>query len=159
MAKFEGKVAFVTGAASGVGRATVRQMVAQGAKVFGVDINKEGLDLVAEELGENFQPAVCDISDRSASQAAVAACVTTFGKLDIVANVAGVVRSHHVTDVDEAAWRLIMGVNLDGMFWISQAAIPHLLETSGNIVNVASNAGFMGQAYTCLLYTSPSPRD
>ena len=64
MAKFEGKVAFVTGAASGVGRATVRQMVAQGAKVFGVDINKEGLDLVAEELGENFQPAVCDISNR-----------------------------------------------------------------------------------------------
>ena len=44
--------------------------------------------------------------------------------------------------------RLIMGVNLDGMFWITQAAIPHLLETSGNIVNVASNAGFMGQAYT-----------
>ena len=146
--KFEGKVALVTGAASGVGRATSRQMVAQGAKVFGIDINKEGLDLVVDELGANFKPAVCDISNREASQAAVAECVTTFGKLDIVANVAGVVKSHHVTDVDEATWRLIMGVNLDGMFWITQAAIPHLLESGGNIVNVASNAGFMGQAYT-----------
>ena len=172
MTKFEGKVALVTGAASGVGRATSRQMVAQGAKVFGIDINKEGLDLVADELGADFKSAVCDISNRKASQAAVAECVTTFGKLDIVANVAGVVKSHHVTDVDEATWRLIMGVNLDGMSWITQAAIPHLLESGGNIVNFASNAGFMGQAYTvpycaakgaviniCLLYTSPSPRD
>ena len=54
MTKFEGKVALVTGAASGVGRATSRQMVAQGAKVFGIDINKEGLDLVVDELGANF---------------------------------------------------------------------------------------------------------
>ncbi len=146
--KFEGKVALITGAASGVGRATARQMIDEGAKVFGIDINKEGLDLIAEELGANFKPAVCDISNREASHAAIAECVTTFGKLNIVANVAGVVKSHHVTDVDEATWRLIMGVNLDGMFWITQAAIPHLLETGGNIVNVASNAGFMGQAYT-----------
>tara|TARA_B100000902_G_scaffold393601_1_gene448170 strand:- start:631 stop:1374 length:744 start_codon:yes stop_codon:yes gene_type:complete len=146
--KFEGKVALVTGAASGVGRATARQMVDEGAKVFGIDINKEGLDVVAQELGANFAPVVCDISDREASHAAVEECVAIFGRLDIVANIAGVVRSHHVTDVDEATWRLIMGVNLDGMFWITQAAIPHLLETCGNIVNVASNAGFMGQAYT-----------
>jgi len=146
--KFEGKVALVTGAASGVGRATARQMVDEGAKVFGIDINKEGLDVVAQELGANFAPVVCDISDREASHAAVEECVSIFGRLDIVANIAGVVRSHHVTDVDEATWRLIMGVNLDGMFWITQAAIPHLLETDGNIVNVASNAGFMGQAYT-----------
>ena len=148
MTKFEGKVALVTGAASGVGRATARQMVDEGAKVFGIDINKEGLDVVAQELGANFAPVVCDISDREASHAAVEECVSIFGRLDIVANIAGVVRSHHVTDVDEATWRLIMGVNLDGMFWITQAAIPHLLGTGGNIVNVASNAGFMGQAYT-----------
>lgn len=148
VAKFEGKVALVTGAASGVGRETARQMVAEGADVYGIDINGEGLDTVAQELGQAFKPAVCDISNRVSAQDAVTECVDTFGKLDIVANVAGVVRSHHVTDVDEATWRLIMGVNLDGMFWITQAAIPHLLQTSGNIVNVASNAGFMGQAYT-----------
>lgn len=148
VAKFEGKVALVTGAASGVGRATAHQMVNEGANVYGIDINNEGLESVAVELGSGFKPAICDISNRNASRGAVEECVSTFGKLDIVANVAGVVRSHHATDVDEATWRLIMGVNLDGMFWITQAAIPHLLETGGNIVNVASNAGFMGQAYT-----------
>ena len=148
MGRFSGKVALVTGAASGVGRATVRQMVKDGANVSGIDINQEGLEALSEEIGEQFHHIACDISDRKAAQNAVEESVVHFGKLDIVANVAGVVRSHHATDVDEKTWRLIMGVNVDGMFWVTQAVIPHLLETGGNIVNVASNAGFMGQAYT-----------
>ena len=148
MGRFSGKVALVTGAASGVGRATVRQMVKDGANVSGIDINQEGLEALSEEIGEQFHHIACDISDREAAQNAVEESVAHFGKLDIVANVAGVVRSHHATDVDEQTWRLIMGVNVDGMFWVTQAVIPHLLETGGNIVNVASNAGFMGQAYT-----------
>ena len=148
MGRFSGKVALVTGAASGVGRATVRQMVKDGANVSGIDINQEGLEALSEEIGKQFHHIACDISDREAAQNAVEESVAHFGKLDIVANVAGVVRSHHATDVDEQTWRLIMGVNVDGMFWVTQAVIPHLLETGGNIVNVASNAGFMGQAYT-----------
>lgn len=148
MGRFSGKVALVTGAASGVGRATVRQMVQDGANVSGIDINQEGLEALSEEIGEQFHHIACDISDRETAQNAVEESVAHFGKLDIVANVAGVVRSHHATDVDEQTWRLIMGVNVDGMFWVTQAVIPHLLETGGNIVNVASNAGFMGQAYT-----------
>ena len=148
MNRFTDRVALITGAASGVGRATARQMVGEGASVYGVDIDQEGLQSVADELGERFSPKTADIRDREACYEAVKECVEHFGKLDIVANVAGVVRSHHVTDVDEETWRLIMGVNLDGMFWITQAAIPHLEKTAGNIVNVASNAGFMGQAYT-----------
>ena len=148
MNRFTDRVALITGAASGVGRATARQMVGEGASVYGVDIDQGGLQSVSDELGERFSPKTADIRDREACHEAVKGCVEHFGKLDIVANVAGVVRSHHVTDVDEETWRLIMGVNLDGMFWITQAAIPHLEKTAGNIVNVASNAGFMGQAYT-----------
>ena len=148
MNRFMDKVAFITGAASGVGRATARQMVEEGAHVFGVDIDQEGLQSVSNELGEQFHPENVDIRNRESCHAAIEKCVERFGKLDIVANVAGVVRSHHVTDVDEETWRLIMGVNLDGMFWVTQAAIPHLERSAGNIVNVASNAGFMGQAYT-----------
>ncbi len=148
MNRFANKVALVTGAASGVGRATARQMVQEGAHVFGIDINKEGLQSVADDLGDQFFPETVDIRDRKSCHEAVEACVERFGSLDIVANVAGVVRSHHATDVDEDTWRLIMGVNLDGMFWITQAAIPYLKKSAGNIVNVASNAGFMGQAYT-----------
>ena len=148
MNRFTDRVALITGAASGVGRATARQMVGEGASVYGVDIDQEGLQSISDELGERFSPKTVDIRDREACHEAVKECVEHFGKLDIVANIAGVVRSHHVTDVDEETWRLIMGVNLDGMFWITQAAIPHLEKTAGNIVNVASNAGFMGQAYT-----------
>ena len=148
MNRFTDRVALITGAASGVGRATARQMVGEGASVYGVDIDQEGLQSISDELGERFSPKTVDIRDREACHEAVKGCVEHFGKLDIVANIAGVVRSHHVTDVDEETWRLIMGVNLDGMFWITQAAIPHLEKTAGNIVNVASNAGFMGQAYT-----------
>ena len=148
MDRFVGKVALITGAASGVGRATARQMVSEGASVFGIDINDEGLEAVSVELGERFFPAIVDIRGRKSCHEAVENCVEHFGALDVVANVAGVVQSHHVTDVDEESWRLIMGVNLDGMFWITQAAIPHLKKSAGNIVNVASNAGFMGQAYT-----------
>jgi len=148
MNRFTGKTALITGAASGVGRATARQMVEEGANVFGVDIDEEGLEAVAVELGDRFFPDTADIRDRKSCHATVATGVDHFGGLDVVANVAGVVRSHHATDVDEESWRLIMGVNLDGMFWITQAAIPHLEKSGGNIVNVASNAGFMGQAYT-----------
>ena len=104
MGRFSGKVALVTGAASGVGRATVRQMVKDGANVSGIDINQEGLEALSEEIGEQFHHIACDISDREAAQNAVEESVVHFGKLDIVANVAGVVRSHHATDVDEQTW-------------------------------------------------------
>lgn len=147
MGRFEGKVVIVTGAASGVGRATSRQMLDGGAQVFGVDVDAEGLDALASELDAEFTAGVYDIRTREACHDAVSAAVHTYGGLDVLANVAGVARSHHVADVDEDVWALIMDVNVTGMFWMTQAAIPHLLERGGNVVNVASNAGLMGQAY------------
>lgn len=148
MGRFDDKVALVTGAASGVGRATARQFIAEGGQVYGVDVNSEGLEALEGELGNAFVGAEHDIRGRDECHAAVAAAVDRFGGLDVLANVAGVARSHHMTDVTEDEWRLIMGVNVDGMFWMTQAAVPHLLERAGNVVNVASNAGLMGQAYT-----------
>lgn len=154
MGHFDGKVAFVTGAASGLGRASAQRFVAEGASVYGVDINADGLAETGADLGDAFASEVVDITDRDATHAAVAAAVERFGRLDVAANVAGAIRMNHMTEVDQAEYDLMMRVNVEGMFWVSQAAIPHLLETGGNIVNVASNAGLMGQAYTAVYCAS-----
>ncbi|MBW2274762.1 MAG: SDR family oxidoreductase [Deltaproteobacteria bacterium] len=149
--RFDGKVALVTGAASGMGRATCIRLASEGASVFGVDLNEAGLKETAQEIeGADGTVTVhgCDVSQRDQCFGAVEAAVAAFGSLDVLANVAGVVRFTHTTDMSEADWNLVMTVNLSGPFFLTQAAIPHLLESKGNIVNVASNAGLMGQSYT-----------
>lgn len=151
MKRFEGKVALVTGAASGIGRSVSERLASEGASIFGVDINNEGLaetEALIKEAGGTMQVATADVTTRSNCFEAVAAAVAAFGKLDVLANVAGIVRFSSAVNVSEEDWRLIHAVNLDGPFFLSQAAIPHLIESKGNIVNIASNAGLMGQAFT-----------
>lgn len=151
MGRFDDKVALLTGAGSGIGQATVLRLAAEGASVFAVDISPEGLEATAKlasDEGNTITTHVADVSSRDACIGAVQACIDAFGKLDVLGNIAGVARCHRVTSVTQQEWDLLMGVNVAGPFWLAQAAIPHLLETSGNIVNIASNAGLMGQAYT-----------
>ena len=151
MGRFDGKVALLTGAGSGIGQATVLRLASEGASVFAVDINPAGLDAtskLASDQGSSITTHTADVSSRDACLGAVQACVDAFGRLDVLGNIAGVARCHRVTNVTQDEWDLLMGVNVAGPFWLSQAAIPHLLESSGNIVNIASNAGLMGQAYT-----------
>jgi meso-butanediol dehydrogenase/(S,S)-butanediol dehydrogenase/diacetyl reductase len=149
--RFSGKVALITGAASGMGRAIAVRLADEGAQVLGHDLNADGLaetaDLVAKS-GGTMRVRRGDCSSPAECRAAVADCVAAFGRLDVLGNVAGIARAEHVVDVTEAAYRQMMGVNADGYFFMAQAAIPHLLETAGNIINIASNAGLMGQAYT-----------
>ena len=151
MGRFDGKVAVVTGAASGMGRATAVRLASEGARIFGVDVNADGLAETAaaiEAEGGAMASRVTDIRAREECHAAVDAAVAEFGQLDVVANIAGVLRLAHVADVTEDEFKLVFDVNVGGTYWMCQAAIPHLLETRGNIVNVASNAGLMGAAYT-----------
>jgi meso-butanediol dehydrogenase/(S,S)-butanediol dehydrogenase/diacetyl reductase len=151
MARFDGKVAFLTGAGSGIGRATTLRLASEGATVFAVDINPAGLDETAKLAADDglaITTHLADVSDRDACRAAVDTAMTAFGRLDVLGNIAGVARCHHFTDVTPDEWQLMNGVNVEGPMWLSQAAIPHLLESAGNIVNIASNAGIMGQAYT-----------
>jgi NAD(P)-dependent dehydrogenase (short-subunit alcohol dehydrogenase family) len=149
--RFEGKVALVTGAGSGIGRAVTTRLAAEGARVLAVDISEAGLagtgELV-EMAGGTITPHLADVSRPEECRAAVAAAVDGFGRLDVLGNVAGIARGEHVTDVTEDDYRRMFAVNTDGPFFLCQAAIPHLLETDGNIVNIASNAGLMGGAYT-----------
>jgi meso-butanediol dehydrogenase / (S,S)-butanediol dehydrogenase / diacetyl reductase len=146
--RFEGKAALITGAGSGIGRATALRLVSEGASVLGLDINADGLAETASRAEGKLETLVCDISSAPACQSAVEAAVATFGKLDILGNIAGIARADHLGDVTEASYRQMMGVNVDGYFFMSQAAIPHLLHEGGAIVNIASNAGLIGQAYT-----------
>jgi NAD(P)-dependent dehydrogenase (short-subunit alcohol dehydrogenase family) len=152
--RFAGRVALVTGAASGIGQAVVLRLASEGASVLALDINEEGLaatlDQAKELVGDHneVRTRITDISQRAECFAAVDAAIDAFGHLDVVGNVAGILRTGHVTDVDEDSYRKQFAVNTDAYFFMCQAAIPHLLETRGNIVNIASNAGLMGGAYT-----------
>jgi meso-butanediol dehydrogenase/(S,S)-butanediol dehydrogenase/diacetyl reductase len=149
--RFTGKTAIITGAASGMGRAIAQRLASEGASVFGLDIDAQGLAETAKDIRDKgfvMETHQCDVSSRANCHAAVAAAVAAFDHLDILGNVAGIARAEHVADVTEEQWRQMFGVNVDGYFWMAQAAIPHLLTTDGSIINIASNAGFMGQAYT-----------
>lgn len=149
MGRFEDKAILVTGAGSGMGRITTQRFVEEGGQVLAVDISADGLAATAAECEGPGKVVthVADVSNRDACVAAVAAAVEAFGGLDVLVNVAGVLRMNHFTDVTPDELNLVMGVNFFGSFWLCQAAIPHLLERGGNIVNIASNAGLMGQAY------------
>lgn len=144
------KVALVTGAASGLGRATAIALARAGASVCIVDVNAQGLGDTAGEIAANGGVAhihSADLSQPDNCAAAVAATVSAFGRLDALCNVAGVIKFAHTPDMAARDYMLTMAVNLHAPFYLCQAAISHLLEQDGAIVNVTSSAAFVGEAY------------
>ena len=150
MSRLEGKVALVTGAAGGIGRATVRALAAEGAVVVAADIDEAGAHAVAAEAGGHA--FACDVSDLEANRAAVAFAVETCGGLDLVHLNAGVGSGCGVDgDFDLALYRRAMGVNLDGVVFGLPAALPALRARGGGaIVATSSLAGLTGTPYDVL---------
>jgi meso-butanediol dehydrogenase / (S,S)-butanediol dehydrogenase / diacetyl reductase len=127
MKRFEGKIALVTGAASGIGKATADRLAEEGATVARVDLAPD-----AEH--------VCDVSDEAAVARVVADVIAKHDRLDVVCNVAGILRADHTHELKTESFDKILKVNLYGTFFMCRAAIPHLLKTRGNIVNCSSTA-------------------
>ena len=151
MGRFDGKVALITGAASGMGRAVSIRLASEGAAVFAVDVNDDGLAETASEIAGSegrIETQHCDLSSVADCAAAAAGCVDALGRIDVLGNIAGLSWQDRVADVTEEGWDRMFDVNVKGVFFLTQAALPHLLESGGNIVNIASNAGLMGMAYT-----------
>lgn len=146
----EGKTALVTGAASGLGRMTAMRLAKAGASVFLVDVNEAALSETVSLLGigtDKVAMQVADLSEPSACHSVVSAAVEKFGRLDALCNVAGLIYLANTPDMPLAQLQRTIDVNLMAPFVLSQAAIPHLLETNGAIVNVASSASYIGEAY------------
>jgi NAD(P)-dependent dehydrogenase (short-subunit alcohol dehydrogenase family) len=135
MGRLDGRVSLVSGAASGIGRAVAVRLEAEGATVVGCDITPWPGGVV------------CDVRDPDACTAAVATVVERHGRLDILANVAGIGIARSVGDLTLDEWRRVLDVNLTGTFLLSQRALPALLETKGTIVNMGSVAGLRATPY------------
>ncbi len=143
-----GKTLFVTGAASGMGRATAHLFAREGANVMATDLNGEGVEAVAAEIREagfeTVRAMALDVSDQDALKTAVAATVEAFGGLDILINNAGFARQAHPSeDAYEDIWRASIDVMLSAHQRLIRAALPHLMASSegGRIVNIASTEG------------------
>jgi meso-butanediol dehydrogenase/(S,S)-butanediol dehydrogenase/diacetyl reductase len=151
MGRFEGKVALLTGAASGIGRACATRFAAEGASIYGADIDEEGLAETAERVartGGKMEAGRFDLSRPADCREAVETAVAAFGGLHVLGNIAGMNRFHIFSEMREEDWHRMLAINLSAPAFLSQAAIPHLLGNRGCIVNVASVAGLIGQAYT-----------
>lgn len=144
------EVALVTGAASGLGRGTALALARAGANVCIVDVNAAGLEETAQQVRAIGRKALVHATDLSVAEncvAAVAAAVASFGRLDALCNVAGLIIFTNSTEMSGKDWDKTLAVNLSAPFHLSKAAIPHLLEHDGAIVNVTSSAAFIGEAY------------
>jgi NAD(P)-dependent dehydrogenase (short-subunit alcohol dehydrogenase family) len=150
MKRFENKVAFVSGAASGIGQATAIRLASEGATLYIVDVNQAGLEettKLCSEQGADVDQQICDVSNEEQVNGAIQACVDRFGKLDVLCNIAGILLLEHFEQTTVEQFHRIVNINLLGTFMLCKAAMPHLIESGGNIVNTSSTSAIGGAPY------------
>lgn len=139
------KNVLVTGASSGIGEATARLFAEQGYRVMGAGRDPGRLAQLAAG-NENISTWSGDITDSSQCNALVAHTVAEYGGIDVLVNSAGIIQMASVADTDDELWRATMAVNLDATFYLSRAALPHLLARRGAIINLGSDWSIDGAA-------------
>lgn len=145
--RFDGKRDLITGAASGIGRATALQMMREGAQVCGMDVSQDALQQTAQlaRPGGNWKSVVTDVSDPAQVSGAVQQVLHDWGRIDVLVNVAGVISVYSVPEMPDAEWDRVLRINLFGTFYTCKAVVPGMVERrTGSIVNVASGKAFRG---------------
>jgi NAD(P)-dependent dehydrogenase (short-subunit alcohol dehydrogenase family) len=146
MERLQGRVALVTGAGSGIGRATAVRLAEEGAVVIALDVSEDGLTATKAQCPEKalVDTVVGDVTDRALAPRIVGLVVERHGQLDVLANVAGILRTAHTHEHSFDLWDQVLAINLTGTFAFCRAALPALVESHGNIVNVSSTAALAG---------------
>jgi meso-butanediol dehydrogenase/(S,S)-butanediol dehydrogenase/diacetyl reductase len=139
--RFAGKVVIVTGAGSGIGAATAHRFAGEGATVVAVGRRAEKLQKTVADAEGTVEAAVGDVSDIAAITTVIDDAAARHGRVDVLVNNAATAALGTVEQVDPAAWREVMAVDVDGVFFASRAALPHLRAVGGCIVNVGSVSG------------------
>lgn len=153
MERFDGRRVLITGAGSGIGRATVHRVLGEGGQVVAADVNEAGLAETAKQASENgnadrLSTVVVNIADEASVKAGVAQAVETLGGLDALINAAGILRSAHTHEMPLEDFTRIITVNLTGTFLMIREALPALLESDkGVIVNFTSTSAFFAHPY------------
>ncbi|MEE2768916.1 MAG: SDR family oxidoreductase [Actinomycetota bacterium] len=141
--RFDDQVVVVTGGASGMGAATARLFAKEGALAFVVDVDASGAEQVASDC--KGEALVGDVSDSVFCNQAIARVIDARGQIDVLVNAAGIILRADSASTDDEAWRRMMAVNVDGVFFMSRAALPHMVgRQSGAIVNFGSIWGDVG---------------
>ena len=151
--RFQGRRAYITGAASGIGLATARLLAQGGAKLALIDVNAKGLETAAKETGG--VPFTVDLTDGAAIDRSVAAAAEALGGLDCVLNIAAVSDGRSIAELEPDQWNLVMAVNITAPYRICRAALPYLQAQEGSsIVNIGSGEGLLPSAAGTVVYSA-----
>jgi meso-butanediol dehydrogenase / (S,S)-butanediol dehydrogenase / diacetyl reductase len=142
---YDNTVVLVTGAGSGIGQATARAFLENGASVCVVGRGEEPLHRTVEGFpAERVLVCAADVADRAQVEKVVSTTVERFGRLDVVVNNAGVFEGGEVDDYSDAAWERMRGINVDALLYMFRAAMPWLKRSRGNLVAISSVSGLRG---------------